>query len=755
MRRRSLQWALATLTVPSFEAVSEDTCKDTDSYGALSAPGLPKFSSPEDLALFWGPLWDTDTMAVVSHPFRDIHRSVFSRPDGRMRKFTTRKMMRSMIGDLEEEESRPAYPSQRYQYAPIKGGSDGSIRILCLEAATDCHELRFRLEDANLSSLTHGYEALSYCWGSQRDYQSRLYSPKGRIEVSSNLFEALVRLQRSDGPRYLWVDSICINQDDEEEKGKQVQLMCEIYRRATSVLVWLGSTDLHRAIAAFSILSAVASGGQVAGRPVGNAHFLSNGVSSVGVRGLPGGNGPPPLDSELWEFVVQLFEARWFQRVWCIQEVAVARRATILWGDAEMSWRWVGLAASRIRVQLFQLVSRYDLSGIFNAYLMYRLSQGDAAAEPVIPSFLELLAMTCQFHVTDTRDRIYGLLGLPTSDSDPQNRKLFIDPDYSVQLEEVNTKVGVKVLTRSQSLKILCCVQHRREITYLSWIPRWNSIFTPMLAQFTGETAVSASGHVISDHELVNDNRVLRARGIRLGTVVNQFGFFPTVDKLNDDFDNRKFPRPGSLDPPAARFRSLLGVFGKSDEEAKSNTSDTSDTSDTNDATTLDALLREPEGQKHLCYTLTAGRNWQGHTMVHESGQQQQHLADFAAFLDESPETQGLMMAPKLKDGVRVGEASRFAEAMRNLATGRMLFSMGTGNGTQGVEIGLGPDLIQAGDRICVLFGCPVLLCLRPEGKSGGYYSLIGECYLHNYMQGQAIDLWKGGVLEAEVFYIH
>jgi hypothetical protein len=155
----------------------------------------------------------------------------------------------------------------------------------------------------------------------------------------------------------------------------------------------------------------------------------------------------------------------------------------------------------------------------------------------------------------------------------------------------------------------------------------------------------------------------------------------------------------------------------------------------------LPAMFCEGDGDSsgrdnhtYLCYTLTAGRNWRGH-LEHDS---EQHLADFAAFIQESPETRGL--APERSGG----HASRFVEAMRNVTTGRRLFSMGPED-----EVGLGPSLVQPGDQICVLFGCPMPLCLRYKG---GGFLLVGESYLHGYMQGQAIGMWRKGGLQAHIF---
>jgi len=70
------------------------------------------------------------------------------------------------------------------------------------------------------------YEALSYVWGLE---QHRLYIELNltQTSVTRNLHAALNRLRHPDEPRRLWVDAICINQADNEERGQQVALMSE------------------------------------------------------------------------------------------------------------------------------------------------------------------------------------------------------------------------------------------------------------------------------------------------------------------------------------------------------------------------------------------------------------------------------------------------------------------------------------------------------------------------------------------------
>lgn len=87
------------------------------------------------------------------------------------------------------------------------------------------------------------FEALSYTWGSWEDCRWILLNGH-RFTVTQNLWDALRRLKRFYAIRRLWVDQVCINQRDNDERSKQVRLMGKIFSSASQVLVWLGESAL-------------------------------------------------------------------------------------------------------------------------------------------------------------------------------------------------------------------------------------------------------------------------------------------------------------------------------------------------------------------------------------------------------------------------------------------------------------------------------------------------------------------------------
>jgi hypothetical protein len=89
------------------------------------------------------------------------------------------------------------------------------------------------------SRSTHLYEALSYVWGDP-DKTLPILVHGHRMNVTINLYAALLQLRNHSIERILWVDAICINQEDQAEKEHQIQYMANIYGQANRVVVWLG-----------------------------------------------------------------------------------------------------------------------------------------------------------------------------------------------------------------------------------------------------------------------------------------------------------------------------------------------------------------------------------------------------------------------------------------------------------------------------------------------------------------------------------
>ena len=133
----------------------------------------------------------------------------------------------------------------QYVYSPIWLKPE-SIRLLTLIPDEDqTSSINCRLMDYSLLDVeehdVHLYEAISYAWGDPTK-TFPIYIDGRHLNVTANLHDALLRLRNRYIERIIWVDAVCINQEDLRERGSQIQLMAKIYAKAHQVNVWLGES---------------------------------------------------------------------------------------------------------------------------------------------------------------------------------------------------------------------------------------------------------------------------------------------------------------------------------------------------------------------------------------------------------------------------------------------------------------------------------------------------------------------------------
>jgi hypothetical protein len=126
----------------------------------------------------------------------------------------------------------------RQPYLPLV---DGCIRLLTLYPGSFHSPIEGQLEQVTLTADC-GYEALSYVWGGEED-PSKITINKKPFCITKNLECALRHLWYTERLRIVWIDAICINQRDDDEKSKQVAIMGNIYNKALKVCAWLGEGD--------------------------------------------------------------------------------------------------------------------------------------------------------------------------------------------------------------------------------------------------------------------------------------------------------------------------------------------------------------------------------------------------------------------------------------------------------------------------------------------------------------------------------
>ncbi|KAI4112705.1 MAG: hypothetical protein LQ345_006187 [Seirophora villosa] len=308
---------------------------------------------------------------------------------------------------------------------------------------------------------TPSYHALSYAWGSPiLDHDIRILSGSSfqLLPVTKNLHTALKHLRRVSASRILWIDAVCINQSDKEERSQQVARMADVYRSAEKVVIWLGpkrnGSDL-----ALAAMATIASKLQVDW-----THLTINPASEDTEFSWLDVDNPLPLDGKSHLSIVFLFERPWFKRLWIWQEVFLAAdRAEILCGNNTVTWH-----VFRTAVNCLRMHPKPDtIPGIHRA--VQRAWNIGAVQEG--QTLLRTLIDTKHAQCSDPRDKIFAILYLVA-----EHNRLDIQPDYSQSVADVFRDVMLRSIFEYMNADILSCCEVRSEPTFSpSWVPDWAS----------------------------------------------------------------------------------------------------------------------------------------------------------------------------------------------------------------------------------------------------------------------------------------
>jgi hypothetical protein len=303
-----------------------------------------------------------------------------------------------------------------YKYESLK---PGEIRVLVLTtSASGKNQPELSLRHIALPSSDQderrGFDALSYTWGDL----SKTFRVKcdGRtLKVHQNLYEALPFLAQRSSTRPLWIDAVCINQEDDAEKSSQIRLMCEIYSSAYSVWIWLGPAEepgAHNAVTMLlPRLKAVQT--QLQALPTG-------GALSQKEAGLP------PFGDSSWASLENLMSHPWLKRLWIVQEVALARLPPkVLIGTNEIAWQQFAdmlnivhllpkIKDEQGRGVVDSSRSLRGVDTIHRCRTEYQTWKRDASRPPdhVLDVVTFVCALTLRYGCSKPRDRVFALAGL-------------------------------------------------------------------------------------------------------------------------------------------------------------------------------------------------------------------------------------------------------------------------------------------------------------------------------------------------------
>ena len=395
-----------------------------------------------------------------------------------------------------------------YEYSPLQGQQ---IRLLTLLPGKLNAPIRVRLHNTILTKdYVPAYEALSYTWGSADGPIDLLVNvsrgPDQFLPLTQNLECALQHLRYVDKPRTLWIDAICVNQQDVSERSKQVARMADIYSLAKEVLVWLGP-EADNSTSALDTLRNMGSLVEVDFRantmsPSSNAKYSDEFALSDPTKTLI-------FRTKQFMPIHHLFGRPWFERLWIQQEIRLATSAIIVCGFQTLPWP----AFARASFVLWgRPIDDTELGNHGAAFKERRGHVNSLCTGRVYSNFPDFLTMTKKCKCTDPRDRVYALLGLLDDDYG-------IVPNYKKSVTEVYQDMFVACMNKQQpslNLKLLAASgiwESAQELP--SWVPDWSP--EKKCEPLMNHDGCGATG--FSNAEALVDGNVLRVMGMEVAEI--------------------------------------------------------------------------------------------------------------------------------------------------------------------------------------------------------------------------------------------
>jgi hypothetical protein len=429
-------------------------------------------------------------------------------------------------------------------YSRLELRNEGDIRLVRIVQCGDGN-IFCELRKANLQERPQ-YVAISYTWGpsTNEEHMRGMSSDPShpiicndhQIMVTENLYGFLIRAAEDTGlaSRYMWIDSICIDQTDLLERTNQVNMMAAIYHSAVNVVVWLGEEDEHTK-RSFDLIRSL-------------GRLCDDCLKQITPRGLGSDETlqmlSPSGDIDHWRSLARLFQRRYFTRVWIIQEItlatrrlAVCGRYTIDWGDVVKvskfltvtSWtRWICPGGMLAAVEAHQ--SNHAIPNLVEATRRTR----DTNERKLM---LYSLIRARRFEASDPRDKVYALLGIVRESIRGKSR---YNPVYKERsMADTYTLAAIQLLEDSDDLLVLAHAEgdaFQTDPSLPSWVPDWSCTRVVGLG-VTGYARYSACINIPRSLHIDETTRSLIVKGIKIDQIVS------IAESKEDILKGRPFPR--------------------------------------------------------------------------------------------------------------------------------------------------------------------------------------------------------------------
>ena len=568
-------------------------------------------------------------------------------------------------------------PRLPYQYETL---SPREIRVVILYPLNENDEIHCNLKRVFIDEYP-AYEAISYAWGDAND-RIPISVGSGTLQVTQNLYAALRALSPQEAERIIWVDAVCINQSDTSEKNHQVQFMREVYARASCVVIWLGpaadgSDDVMDYLGSLLPETALKQ----------HRKFMYLGPETWNWVAAEPRDQLPIFMKKL----DHLISRSWFSRIWVIQEAVVSRKACFVCGGKIASWEQMfSLAWSMFNDHrndsLHNLGVQRGVSPVSTILFIQSLRY-----DKIRVSLEQVLEISIGSKATDPRDRIYAVQNLA---NEPGIESLLLKPDYNRTVSQVYTDIAVRFYEVQNGHILKLSGRARQNIIGLpSWVIDWTSASNALPLYSFNAHGVSEISFKVSN---IGDGvRRLVLQGSILSTISTMIDT-PTMPPWSNSFY-----KPEVLEALRDRFAACASLVqsGRNSEKKSHNQKN---------------LWRVP------VYDFTYLRRGRYPADYDED------LTEFPAWISSySTESNPDIPSPYLSHlrelGLRTGAFVTRQFAMDSMDNMCMV-----------------PHITRPGDLILIVagFGLPVVVRAVQEKL----YEIIGTCYVHGYMDGEAFN---------------
>ncbi|KAK5158018.1 hypothetical protein LTS14_003941 [Recurvomyces mirabilis] len=574
------------------------------------------------------------------------------------------------------------------------------IRLLVLKpAASSEEEVRCMVQHTSLKSRPRAkYETISYVWGDPT-VQSTILIQDERVLIPANAAVVLRRFRKKAEDRVLWIDAVCINQHDIDERSQQVALMAEVYFYPTQGLIRIGECSDPTKKLRRSVELVLAD----AANETDNFRSFATTVRSTTGGLVPMGNGSLPAGADIG-LLLRMLNMPWFGRVWVVREAILPPKSTCYYGAARFSLTdilrvamWLQYKRLLMKPDDMSLQTEMNRANALWA-LKYDYKEGKPTGR--------------KMKLPKPKDRVFGMLGLYqrlVNETIPPGLR----PDYSRSLTDILIDVVRAMIDNSYTLDFFDRVSYPWQAESSSLhdrpVPTWLPPFHRRRDRMLDAPLLSTRFNAHNYKPITIPPRLWISPGVLIlvGFQVSR------VDRISSEYPLNVLD--DGIDDVAWRWMA----------EAQ---------------TELDATSEVR--RTALASSIILGSNLFDCTIQPDAA-----LRAYDKLIRDS--AQGLSMQAQLAN---VDDDDVIMPGMYLQSSSRCLhrrcFSLEDG------RIGAGPAEMDVGDVVVILYGCrwPLVLLEMPIP---GHYLVRSAAYVHDIMEGTAVILHEMRHGRDEVFFLH